>query len=188
MRGRKGSDLSMNFPSRWLTSRPQRFLVIAVLAPLDLSAALPAALAEEFGKPKIAQEAALTARSLTVARGQAEIRRYLREPGTVIVGDAEVAAASIATSDILVLTGLQPGETNIIVLDDSGAEIDHIALRVVERGTTVVVRRGQERELLRCDPTCNPSDEPVLTAEPSRQIPVPQGAKVPAASESAPAE
>ncbi|WP_227419683.1 pilus assembly protein N-terminal domain-containing protein [Roseitranquillus sediminis] len=131
--------------------------------------ALPAAAASEsLADINVAQKQALAA--VTVAPGQAELRRYSREPGTVIVGDSEVAAASLAASDILVLTGLEPGETNVIVLDDDGAEIDHIALRVAERGTTIVVRRGQERELLRCDPACAPLDGMGLHAPASRQF------------------
>lgn len=97
---------------------------------------------------------------LTLPLGQAEVVRYSREPGTVIIGDPAVAAASIAASDILVLTGIQAGETNLIVLDDGGAQIDRMTLRVVERGDTVVLRRGLERQVLRCNPLCSPTDAP----------------------------
>ncbi len=95
---------------------------------------------------------------LTVPLGQAEVVRYSREPGTVIIGDPAVAAASIAASDVLVLTGLQAGETNLIVLDDGGVQIDRMTLRVVEPGDTIVVRRGLDRQVVRCRPLCSPTD------------------------------
>jgi Flp pilus assembly secretin CpaC len=92
--------------------------------------------------------------SLTLLVGEAEVVRYPREPGTVIIGDPRIATASLATSDIVVLTGLEAGETNLIVLDDSGAQIDRVNLRIVDRGETVVMRRGVERVVLRCHPLC----------------------------------
>lgn len=169
-----------------LTSKPRRFLVIAALAALDLFAALPAAaVSASLGKPEVAQKRVPTTTSVTIAPEQAELRRYSREPGTVILGDVDVAAASIAPFDILVLTGLQPGETNVIVLDDSGAEIDNIALRVVEPGNTIVVRRGQERQVLQCDPTCALLDEPSLAAQTLRPN-VPQDTEFSVAGEPAP--
>ena len=171
----------MHFEHRKPTFVPQRCLAVAALVALNLLAAVPAAQAE----PDIAKTHMPTAK-VTIAPGQADLRRYSREPGTIIIGDPDVAAASIATPDVLVLNGLTPGNTNVIVLDDTGVEIEHIALHVVVPGNTVVVRRGQERELLRCDPTCAPVDEPSLAAPASRPIGAPQGAAVPVAGETAP--
>ena len=180
----------MQFKARKFTAKPWRTLEIAVLAVLGLSGDLPAATASaNLGEPEITRARALTAAPVVIAPGQVELRRYSREPGTVIVGDAEVAVASIVSSKILVLTGLQPGETNVIVLDDGGDEIDQVTLRVVERGDTVVVRRGLERQLLRCDPACAPLDEPGLGTVPSRQtIPEPQGIEISATGETASGE
>ncbi len=123
---------------------------------------------------------------LTLLVGQAEVVRYAQEPRTIIIGDPAVATASLATSDILVLTGLEAGETNLIVLDDSGVQIDRMTLRIVERGETVVLRRGIEREVLRCHPLCLPkgaSGAASSDAEPSRVI----GGTMPETGAAAPA-
>lgn len=98
--------------------------------------------------------------------GQAEIIRYTQEPGTVIVGNAEVVVASIAASDILVLTGLQVGVTNVIVLNDDGAQIDQFVLRVALPGNNIVIRRALERQIMRCNPLCAPIEEAAIAVEP----------------------
>ncbi len=159
-----------------LTPKSRRFLFCGLVA-LDVLIAVPAA-SESDSLPKREPD---PERALRVAPGQVELRRYSREPGTVIIGDPDVAAASVASTDILVLTGLEPGETNIIVLDDSGAQIDRIALRVAEPGTTIVVRRGQERELFRCDPVCAPLDQSGLVAPAPRRSETPRDIDVPVA-------
>lgn len=147
----------------------------ALLATLALASGVytSAVAAEELGRmdtPSVPEPLSRAQSRLTIRPGHAEVIRYAQEPGTVIVGDAAIAIASIVASDILVLTGLRTGETNVIVLDDSGAGIDQIVLRVEVPGDTVVVRRGIERQILRCDPRCAPTDEagpgtaPVMTA------------------------
>ena len=129
----------------------------------------------------------LRARShLTIPPGHAEIIRYAQEPGTVIVGDATIAVASIAGPDILVLTGLRAGVTNVIVLDDDGTEIDQVALRVALPGRTIVVRRELERQVLRCDPRCAPTDESGPAAAPAAPVPAPQGLARPSDTAGAP--
>lgn len=110
---------------------------------------------------------------LSVFRGQAEILRYSHELATVIIGDPAVAIAAIAASDILVLTGLQPGVTNVIVLDEDGSQIDRISLRVLERGSNVVIGRGRERQLFRCDPGCSPVTEPGTAGPSLSRVPRP---------------
>ena len=103
---------------------------------------------------------------LTIMPGYAEIIRYTQELGTVIVGDAAIVVASIAASDILILTALQAGVTNVIVLDDDGAQIDQFVLRVALPGSNIVVRRALEREIMRCNPLCAPIEEAAIVTEP----------------------
>ena len=139
-------------------ARLDRVLAAATACFVSLASSAAAQGETSSQDERAAQERATV--RLTLPLGQAEVVRYSREPGTVIIGDPTVAAASIAASDILVLTGLHAGETNLIVLDDGGAQIDRMTLRVVERGDTVVLRRGLEREVLRCNPLCSPTDAP----------------------------
>lgn len=101
-----------------------------------------------------------TMRQLAIQPGHAEILRYTLKPGIVIIGDDAVVSASIALSNILVLTGLEAGTTNVIVLDDGGTQIDGMRLRVVKSGNTVVERRGIERTVVHCNPLCAPSTSP----------------------------
>lgn len=151
----------------------RRALRLAGHAVFVLLGALPADQARAQYRPIVVGERSdAVDRRLTVFRGRAEVLRYRREPGTVIVGNEALVAVSFAAADILVLTGLQPGETNVIILDDDGREIDRISVSIVERGRDVVVSRGQERQYLRCAPACGPADgesaSPSATAIPPR--------------------
>lgn len=110
---------------------------------------------------------------LTITPGYAAIVRYAQEPGTVIVGNADIAVASIAAADLLVLTGLRAGVTNVIVLDDDGNEIDQIELRVAVPGNTIVVRRQLERQVMRCDPRCAPADDSGIATGTALPLPAP---------------
>ena len=121
---------------------------------------------------------------LTITPGHAEIIRYAQEPGTVIVGDADVVVASIAASDILILTGLQAGVTNVIVLDDDGVQIDQFVLRVALPGSNVIVRRALERQIMRCNPLCAPTEEAAIAVEPT--LPVLAPSIAPQTSEATP--
>ena len=95
---------------------------------------------------------------LTLLRGQAEVRAYDRTPATIILGDEDVAAASIAANDVLVLTARSAGLTNMIVLDEMGIEMDRFLVRVTEPGGDVTVRRALAEAVFRCDPSCRPLD------------------------------
>ncbi len=108
---------------------------------------------------------------LSIRPGQAEIIRYNKEPGTVIVGNSEIAVASFARSDTLILTGLQAGVTNVIVLDDDGEQIDRINLRVALSGQNVTVSRALDRQVLLCDPLCSPLGEAGIVSDPVAPIP-----------------
>lgn len=132
-------------------------------------AAIVAALAASLS---ITGAAAAFSGELTLLRGQAEVRSYDRPPATIILGDAEIAAASIAANDVLVLTARSAGLTNMIVLDELGVEMDRFLVRVTEPGGDVKVRRALTEVVLRCDPSCRPFDferrpsvEPTTTDE-----------------------
>ena len=58
-----------------------------------------------------------------MVRGQAEIRAYAVAPGTIILGDDAVVAANVSGDDVLVLTALAQGVTNVIVLDPAGVAV-----------------------------------------------------------------
>ena len=97
---------------------------------------------------------------LTLLVGQSEVVLHGLEPATIIIGDPAVVAASLAASDIVVLTGLEAGETNLIILDDGGAQIARMTVRTMARGDSVILQRGIAREVMRCHPLCLPLGMP----------------------------
>ena len=120
------------------------------MSPIQLRSALLTALC--LGPPALADD-------LLLVLGHAEVRAYARAPATIILGDQEIAAANITPSDVLVLTGLAPGTTNVIVLDETGGELDRFLLSVVNLGSDIAIRRGNIRQVVRCDPSCRTPEE-----------------------------
>ena len=69
--------------------------------------------------------------------------------GTIIVGDETIANANVGTGNSIIVTGLQTGSTNIIVLDEASQEVlmsSTIAVAPVAGPlrSTVTVRNGTE--------------------------------------------
>jgi hypothetical protein len=98
---------------------------------------------------------------LLVDFDQAKIIKIPDRAVTVVVGDPFIADVSIQPGGLAVITGKSFGDTNIIVLDKSGAVINEQSVRV--RGPvqpTVVVYRGINRETYSCSPGCQPHVTP----------------------------
>jgi hypothetical protein len=98
---------------------------------------------------------------LIVDFDQAKIIKVPDRAATVVVGDPFIADALIQPGGLIVITGKSFGDTNIVVLDKSGAVINEQAVRV--RGPlepTVVVYRGINRETYSCSPGCQPHVTP----------------------------
>lgn len=112
---------------------------------------------------------AMTPVPLVLTDGTAEILRYSADLGTVVIGDSEIAVATIDQSDSLVLTALAPGETNAIVLDADGNEIDHISLRVTAPDHPALIWRGTSPNPLACKVFCYPAEDasPARSAAPA---------------------
>lgn len=96
---------------------------------------------------------------LLLQRGHAEVRLYDRPPTTIILGDEDIVAANVTNTDVLVLTARARGTTNVIVLDEAGQELDRFLLSVFEPGDDIAVRRGGQRQVVRCDPMCREPQE-----------------------------
>lgn len=79
----------------------------------------------------IAQSGAIASEALEVRAGFSEIVRAETGADIIIVGDDEIANATLATNDTIVVTGRQPGATNLILLDEDGNEILSRMVRVV---------------------------------------------------------
>ncbi|ENN84568.1 pilus subunit transmembrane protein [Rhizobium freirei PRF 81] len=92
---------------------------------------------------------------LRVYMDHARVLKLDRPVSKVIVGNAQVADATVADPKTIVLTGRAFGTTNIILLDaDGNAIVDEQILVSIDEGNTVRVFRQTDRAVLSCTPNC----------------------------------
>ena len=92
---------------------------------------------------------------LRVFMNHARVLKLDRPVAKVIVGNANVADATVADSRTIVLTGRSFGTTNLVLLDAEGNAIaDERILVSIDEGNTVRVFRQTERSILSCTPNC----------------------------------
>ena len=119
-----------------------------VAAPTDLAAGEP-------GRSVAASVPAVGA--IRVLLGFAEIVRVDVPIATVVVGDPAMLDVKVVDGTGLALTGMRAGTTNLIVLDEDGADIARLTVRVTTAPAHFAsVYRGVERQVLSCDLACEP--------------------------------
>ncbi len=92
---------------------------------------------------------------LRVFMNHARVLRLDRPVSKVIVGNSNVADATVADSTTIVVTGRSFGTTNLVLLDAEGNAIaDERVLVSIDEGNTVRVFRQTERSILSCTPNC----------------------------------
>jgi Flp pilus assembly secretin CpaC len=92
---------------------------------------------------------------LRVYMDHARVLKLDRPVSKVIVGNSQVADATVADAKTIVLTGRAFGTTNIVLLDiDGNAILDERILVSIDEGNTVRVFRQTERSVLSCTPNC----------------------------------
>ena len=92
---------------------------------------------------------------LRVYMNSARVLKLDRPVSKVIVGNAEVADATVADSNTIVLTGRSYGTTNLVLLDSDGnAIVDERILVSIDESSTVRVFKSTERTVLSCTPNC----------------------------------
>jgi Flp pilus assembly secretin CpaC len=107
--------------------------------------------AASLSSAALAQEDGL----VRVFMNHARVLKLDRPVAKVIVGNAEVADATVADSTTIVLTGRAFGTTNLVLLDEDGNAIaDERILVSIDEGNTVRVYRQTERSVLSCTPNC----------------------------------
>ncbi|WP_421872802.1 pilus assembly protein N-terminal domain-containing protein [Pararhizobium sp.] len=112
----------------------------AILAFTASFSALPAAAEDEM---------------LTVFMNQARVLKLDRPVSKVIVGNSDVADATVADAKTIILTGRSFGTTNLVILDtDGNAIVDERILVSIDEGNTVRVFRQTVRSVLSCTPNC----------------------------------
>lgn len=92
---------------------------------------------------------------LRVFMNHARVLKLDRPVAKVIVGNSEVADATVADPTTIVLTGRAFGTTNLVLLDGDGNAIaDERILVSIDEGNTVRVYRQTARSVLSCTPNC----------------------------------
>lgn len=92
---------------------------------------------------------------MRVYMDHARVLRLDRPVSKVIIGNADVADATVADAQTIVLTGRNFGTTNLVLLDaDGNAIVDERILVSIDEGNTVRVFRQTDRSVLSCTPNC----------------------------------
>ena len=99
--------------------------------------------------------AALADSGINILMNQAKILRLARPADTIIIGNPEIADASVQDSSTIVLTGRGFGVTNLVVIDTDGMPLMDEQV-IVSRGTANSVRvyRRADVQTLSCTPYC----------------------------------
>ena len=109
--------------------------------------------------------AALADTTIGVQMNQAKIVKLSRPADTIVVGNPQIADASVQDSTTIVLTGKGFGVTNLVVLDTDGAPIIDAQISVSrDEASTVRVYRRASVQTLHCAPTCEAAYKSVAEA------------------------
>jgi Flp pilus assembly secretin CpaC len=103
----------------------------------------------------LASAAGAAEEMLNVYMNHARVLKLDRPVSKVIIGNSDVADATVADAKTIVLTGRSFGTTNLVVLDtDGNAIVDERILVSIDEGNTVRVFRQTVRSVLSCTPNC----------------------------------
>ena len=89
---------------------------------------------------------------------QAKIVKLSRAADTIVIGNPEIADASVQDASTVVLTGKGFGVTNLVILDDTGAPIiDEQVMVSRSTASTLRIYRRASVQTLSCTPYCESS-------------------------------
>ncbi|KFB11332.1 pilus assembly protein N-terminal domain-containing protein [Nitratireductor basaltis] len=95
------------------------------------------------------------ANGIGVTMHQAKIVKLARAADTVIIGNPEIADATVQDANTIVLTGRGFGVTNMVVLDENGQPIVDEQVTVSRQAANSVrVFRRSDIQTLSCTPYC----------------------------------
>jgi Flp pilus assembly secretin CpaC len=122
------------------------------MAKFGLSLGLAFLVASAAGAPAVAEP------GIEVTMNQAKVVKLSRAADTIIIGNPEIADASVQDASTVVLTGKGFGVTNLVILDEAGAPIIDEQVSV-SRSTAETVRiyRRATVQTLSCTPYCESS-------------------------------
>jgi hypothetical protein len=114
--------------------------------------------------------AAQAANDVTIMADQAKILAVSGQPGTVVVGNPNIADVSVQGEQV-VLVGRNYGVTNVIILDRQGKQLAalDITVQMTDKNAVSVFKAGW-RMSLTCAPDCEQTlqvgDEPIKVFKP----------------------
>ncbi len=101
---------------------------------------------------------ALAGPGIEVTMNQAKIVKLARNADTIIIGNPDIADASVQDASTVVLTGKGFGVTNIVILDGEGTPIIDEQITVTRAtASSVRIYRRAEVQTLSCTPYCESS-------------------------------
>lgn len=102
--------------------------------------------------------AAYADQGIEVTMNQAKILKLSRPADTIVVGNPDIADASVQDASTVVLTGRGFGVTNLVVLDEAGVPIIDEQVTVTRStASTVRIYRRSSIQTLSCTPYCESS-------------------------------
>lgn len=120
-----------------------------------------------------AQSSAEPGQPIDVKVGHSEVMRPEQPAETVIIGNDQIANATIAARNTVVITGNAIGSTNLILLDEEGSELFSSTVRVVpvdprpQRAIRVITGGANEgTSVYVCgpEPGCSPASDAAADA------------------------
>ena len=110
--------------------------------------------------PIILLSGGLAAEEVRLMPGTLNVLKPPRSVKTIAIGKPEVADATVENARTIIITGKATGSTSMVLLDEAGAEISHIAVQVGPRQRRVRILEGgaKDREFL-CESACSPLEK-----------------------------
>ena len=95
---------------------------------------------------------------IQVLMNQAKIVKLARPADTIVIGNPEIADASVQDASTIVLTGRGFGVTNLVILDQDGVPIvDEQVVVSRQSANSVRIYRRSDIQTLSCTPYCESS-------------------------------
>ncbi|WP_306117386.1 MULTISPECIES: pilus assembly protein N-terminal domain-containing protein [unclassified Roseitalea] len=92
---------------------------------------------------------------IQVVLNHAKVIKLSRPASTIVIGNPEVADATVQDANTIVLTGQGFGRTNLVILDEAGTPIFDEKIAVTrDQAATLRIYRRANIETLSCEPHC----------------------------------
>lgn len=103
----------------------------------------------------LAQGPARAEGGIPILMNEAKIVKLARPADTIVVGNPDIADASVQDATTIILTGKGFGVTNLVVMDETGAPIVDEQIFVSRQDArSVRIYRRSEVQTLSCTPMC----------------------------------